>query len=84
MTDPTQPLPTAAGTVANVGQVPPPNPVLKALEDAWADLKKTVESPAAEQFLVNGVFGFLAAEFPPAAPFLGLAQTFVLKLLGAG
>jgi hypothetical protein len=80
--DPTQPTPAATGP-ADVGTVPPPNPVLKALEDAWKAIKTEVTSPEAERFLVTGVFGFLAAEFPPAAPFLTLAQSFLLKLLGA-
>jgi hypothetical protein len=83
VTDPTVPLPTAAGTVAKLGTAPPPNPALKALEDAWTAIKAEVESPAAERFLINGVVTFLSAEFPPAAPFLGFAETFVLKLLKA-
>jgi hypothetical protein len=80
--DPTQPTP-AANDPANVGTVPPPNPALKALEDAWAAIKATATTPEAERFLINGVFGFLSTEFPVAAPFLGLARTFLLKLLGA-
>ncbi len=80
--DPTQPVPAATGPVS-LGTVPPPNPALKALEDAWAAIKAEATSPEAERFLINGVFGFLSAEFPAAAPFLGLARTFLLKLLGA-
>lgn len=76
-------MPTAAGTVANVGQTPAPNPALKALEDAWTAIRTELKSPAAEAFLVNGVFGFLSQEFPPAAPYLGFAQQFILTILGA-
>jgi len=75
--------PSAAGVVANVGTAPPPNPVVKALEDAAKALKQELESPAVEKAIVTGVFGFLSTEFPPAAPFLALAGEFVLKLLGA-
>jgi hypothetical protein len=80
--DPTQPTP-AANDPANVGTVPPPNPALKALEDAWVAIKVTATSPEAERFLITGVVSFLSKEFPPAAPFLGFAQTFLLNLLGA-
>ncbi len=79
--DPTQPTP-AANDPANVGKVVP-NLALKALEDAWAAIKVEATSPEAERFLINGVFGFLSTEFPAAAPFLGLARTFLLGLLGA-
>ena len=83
MSDPTQPTPAASGP-ANMGTVPPADQAVRALEHAWDAIKKEVTSPEAERFLVTGVFGFLAAEFPAAAPFLRLAQTFILGLLGAG
>jgi hypothetical protein len=76
------PVPSTAGIVATAGQNPPPNPVVKALEDAYKALKTELTSPAVEKSLVTGVFTFLSAEFPIAAPYLGVVETLVLKLLG--
>jgi hypothetical protein len=75
------PIPSAAGVIAAAGVVPPVNPIVKVLEDAALALKAELTSPAVEKTIITGVFGFLSVEFPPAAPFLGLAEAFVLKLI---
>jgi hypothetical protein len=82
MSNPTT-LPAADTVVAVAGVVPPLNPFQKALHDALVEAKKELTSPAVEKTVVTGVFGFLAVEFPVIAPFVGLVEQLILKLLGA-
>ncbi len=84
MTDPTEPIPSASGTIAVAG-FQPESIVVKALEGAKDALVAYLGRPDVERELAGGIFAFLNQQFPivmgnPAARGI---ETFVLNLIAS-